>query len=265
MEAALGHVPDVGWTTEALGRGARDLGLPPTAHGLCPGGALELIEYFHSRCNAQLGSAVGTGTEAFTTLGTTAKVRACVLARLEMLLPYASKWPQALSLMATPPNTLNAIQHLAEVCDTVWVLSGDRSLDYNWYTKRLLLGGVYASTELFMVTLIGSKGLPQSLPDKDDTLQQTREFLDRRLKDVAWIGKTQAGISARVGLGLSSLGSIMSVCFVCNALQWKFIPNMRRVNAHFRADSSEAHSNFTSGHQGNECYNNLLATHPIKE
>lgn len=215
MEAALGHVPEVGWTIEALGRGASDLGLPPTAHGLCPGGALDLIEYFNARCNYQLGSAVGSGTEAFMTLGTTAKVRACVLARLQMLLPYASKWPQALSLMATPPNTLNAIQNLAELCDTVWVLSGDRSLDYNWYTKRLLLGGVYTSTELFMVTLVGSKGSQslQSTLDKEDTIQQTREFLDRRLKDVAWIGKTQAGISARVGLGIASLGSIMSVSY----------------------------------------------------
>ena len=51
----------------------------------------------------------------------------------------------------------------------VWYKAGDKSTDYNHYTKRILFNTVYASTELFMLT------------DKSKDFNATWEFLDRRL------------------------------------------------------------------------------------
>ena len=56
-------------------------------------------------------------------------------------------------------------------------MSGDKSTDFNWYTKRSLLTKVYVMTELHMVQ------------DKSEDFADTWEFMDRRLDEVATFGK----------------------------------------------------------------------------
>ena len=48
----------------------------------------------------------------------------------------------------------------------------------SWYTKRMSLGAVYKATEIYM------------LQDETDDFEQTWEFLDNRLKDMATFGKS---------------------------------------------------------------------------
>ena len=48
---------------------------------------------------------------------------------------------------------------------------------FNWYTKRVSLAGVYKSTEVYM------------LQDSSEDYQDSWEFLDRRLEDLTTIGK----------------------------------------------------------------------------
>ena len=59
----------------------------------------------------------------------------------------------------------------------MWYAAGDTSADFNWYTKRALLAGVYTATEAFMLT------------DYSPGYADTWEALDRRLQDVAALGK----------------------------------------------------------------------------
>ncbi len=46
LAAALKHVPQHGWSSEALALGAVDAGLPAVAHGIFSRGPIELVEYF---------------------------------------------------------------------------------------------------------------------------------------------------------------------------------------------------------------------------
>jgi ubiquinone biosynthesis protein COQ9 len=62
----------------------------------------------------------------------------------------------------------------------MWRIAGDTSTDYNHYTKRLMLGGVYASTLLVW------------LDDASEGFIETRSFLDRRIDDVMKIEKAKA-------------------------------------------------------------------------
>ena len=48
---------------------------------------------------------------------------------------------------------------------------------FNWYTKRVSLAGVYKSTEVYM------------LQDSSEDYQDSWEFLDRRMEDLTTIGK----------------------------------------------------------------------------
>ena len=68
-----------------------------------------------------------------------------------MNVPYISKWPEALAIMSYPQNALSSLELGLELVDSMWHASGDKSVDINWYTKRVSLYGIYKSTELAMM------------------------------------------------------------------------------------------------------------------
>lgn len=36
--------------------------------------------------------------------------------------------------------------------DEIWHAAGDKATDIDWYLKRTILGGIYSTTELYMLT-----------------------------------------------------------------------------------------------------------------
>ncbi|KAJ3416718.1 Ubiquinone biosynthesis protein coq9, mitochondrial [Chytridiales sp. JEL 0842] len=131
------------------------------------------------------------------TMKVTEKVKTGVLLRLSKLEPYKDRWPEALALMALPHNAPYALYNLGELVDEIWYMAGDRSADMNWYSKRALLAGVYTSTELFMTQ------------DKSADLSATKRFLDDRLKDVAFVGRSIGELNALVSFGAKSLMGLL--------------------------------------------------------
>ncbi len=55
-------------------------------------------------------------------------------------------------LQANPLNAATALKQRAQLVDDIWHAAGDRSSDMDWYTKRALLGAVYTTAELYMLT-----------------------------------------------------------------------------------------------------------------
>ena len=55
---------------------------------------------------------------------------------------------------------------------------------FNWYTKRVTLAGVYKSTEVFMVQ------------DQSIDYEQTWQFLDRRMHNLGKFGKFTRGVNS---------------------------------------------------------------------
>jgi hypothetical protein len=51
-----------------------------------------------------------------------------------------------------PPTYTAALANLARTCDTAWTHAGDTSVDSAWYTKRMMLGGVYMAAEVRLAT-----------------------------------------------------------------------------------------------------------------
>jgi ubiquinone biosynthesis protein COQ9 len=71
---------------------------------------------------------------------------------------------------------------LYRTVDAIWQVAGDTATDWNFYTKRLLLAGVYGSTLLFW------------LDDKSEGFAATWAFLERRLADVMRIQKARGAL-----------------------------------------------------------------------
>jgi ubiquinone biosynthesis protein COQ9 len=64
----------------------------------------------------------------------------------------------------------------------MWHAAGDASSDYNFYTKRGLLAGVYTATLMCW------------LNDNSDDFADTWAFLDRRVAEVLRAPKAMAGV-----------------------------------------------------------------------
>jgi ubiquinone biosynthesis protein COQ9 len=141
LEASLKRVPISGWTYKALQEGSESLGYPPTTHGLIQNGPVDLVHYFVQKSTLELKSRIHSTMPDFESMGTTTKIRTCCWTRLQMLEPYIHHWPQALALLALPQHAPTSMKNLAELMDEMWFLAGDRSVDFNWYTKRFLLTG----------------------------------------------------------------------------------------------------------------------------
>ena len=179
LDAALAHVPFDGWGETALLAGARDLGIDRgLALNAFPGGAMEMIEY-HSRLADQ------RMVEAYEAADTAAlkireKVALAIRLRLSANQPHREAIRRALSTLALPIHAALAARLIYRTVDAVWYALGDRSTDYNFYTKRGLLAGVYGSTLLYW------------LNDKSADSAQSWAFLDRRIAEVMTIPRAMA-------------------------------------------------------------------------
>ncbi|RUS80095.1 hypothetical protein EGW08_012141 [Elysia chlorotica] len=176
LGASLVYVKEFGWTQKALEAGAKDEGLPPTAHGMFPRGGAELVHYFYAKCNRELAEIMAADVKAAEVkeekLGTQAFIKKAVETRLRMIIPYLETWPQAIAIQALPQNAVESWTNTLNLTDEIWYYAGDRSTDFNWYTKRMTLFGIYKSTEIYM------------LQDKSTDKENTWAFLDRRLNDL---------------------------------------------------------------------------------
>ena len=108
------------------------------------------------------------------------KIRSILWKRLEIMEPAREAVRRALSILAMPQNVPAGLKTGWHTADVMWRIAGDTSTDYNHYTKRLMLGGVYASTLLVW------------LDDGSEGFADTAAFLDRRIDDVMKIEKTKA-------------------------------------------------------------------------
>lgn len=108
------------------------------------------------------------------------KIRTIVWKRLEIMAPAREAVRKALAILAMPQNAVTGARIGWRSADVMWRIAGDTSTDFNHYTKRLMLGGVYASTLLVW------------LDDASEGWSETAAFLDRRIADVMTIEKLKA-------------------------------------------------------------------------
>lgn len=185
LMAALAHVPFDGWGERALKAAAVELGIERgQALAAFPGGAAELIEAFHDWADGEM----LRGLEALDldALKVRERIATAVRLRLEALEPHEEAERRALAFLALPGRSPLGLRLLARTVDAIWVAVGDRSTDYNYYSKRMLLGGVYSATLLCW------------LNDGSEGREETWAFLDRRISEVLKIGgrvgKTMGGL-----------------------------------------------------------------------
>ncbi|WP_161958790.1 COQ9 family protein [Ferruginivarius sediminum] len=188
MQATLGHVAFDGWSWAAIHLAAEDLGLDRVdAENAFPGGPAEVLELFSTEADYAMLAAMEEHDLA--SMGVRERVVLAVRTRLEQNERHQEAIRRGLSFLAMPQHAGLASKLLYRTVDAVWVAAGDASSDYNFYTKRILLAGVYSSTLLYW------------LEDRSEEHEDTWDFLRRRVEDVVRVG-------GRLGRTVGRLGEV---------------------------------------------------------
>lgn len=114
------------------------------------------------------------------------KVAAGVRLRLEALAPYREAVRRGALVLALPQHAALSCRHTYKTVDAVWHATGDRSVDFNFYTKRALLAAVYVPCVLYW------------LADESEDFSDTWDFLERRIADVLKIPGLKAKVEHRL-------------------------------------------------------------------
>ncbi|MBE9555052.1 MAG: COQ9 family protein, partial [Proteobacteria bacterium] len=115
----------------------------------------------------------------------TERVRTAVQIRLRQAEPHREAVRRSLAFLAMPQNAVLGAKLLYRTVDAIWHVAGDTATDWNFYSKRGLLAGVFGATVLYW------------LNDRSEDYADTGDFLDRRLRDVATFGKATGKLKER--------------------------------------------------------------------
>jgi ubiquinone biosynthesis protein COQ9 len=171
LPATLAHVPFDGWSQAAFNAAVRELNLDPAlAFNAFPGGMAELLEFHNRRADRLMVEALRR--HDLMSLKIRERIALAVRTRLEQSAGHREAIRQALAFLALPHNAPLGARCLYRTVDAMWYAAGDKSTDFNFYSKRGLLAGVYSATVLYW------------LNDKSEGFAETWSFLDRRIADV---------------------------------------------------------------------------------
>jgi len=170
-----------GWTRTALAAGSRRLELPPgEADRLFPGGPIQVLTHLSGR--ADLRTVEDMEKEGVSGMKIRDRIKSAVRIRLERHAGEREAVRRALAVLSLPFNAGLALKLLYKTVDAMWYAAGDTSTDFNFYTKRATLAGVYSSTLLYW------------LNDRSPGAEATWSFLDRRIDDVMKIEKLKSQV-----------------------------------------------------------------------
>lgn len=186
LSAIRPHVPFDGWAQPAFDAAVTDLGVDPAlARIICPRGAIDLaVDYHRAADRALVGALAKTD---LTSLRFRDRVALAVKLRLELVDSELVR--RASAAFALPQNAATGARLVWETADVIWRALGDSSEDYNWYSKRLTLGGVISTTLLFW------------MGDDSEDHTESWAFLDRRIDDVMQFEKLKGRVMRLPGLG----------------------------------------------------------------
>jgi ubiquinone biosynthesis protein COQ9 len=158
-----------GWSDQAVSDAAARAGIDPAVARLAfPGGAIDMIAAWIETIDARM--AESFSPEVIAAMPVRERIRALVQVRLECMAEHEEALRRAHAIMLMPQHAARSLKLGWNSADLMWRLAGDTATDYNHYTKRAILGSIYAATLAVFVN------------DASEGKAETRAFLDRRIE-----------------------------------------------------------------------------------
>lgn len=173
-----------GWRAEAVDAAAEQAGIAPEIARLAfDGGAVAMIDVWFAHIDAEMLKACPAGR--LRSMKMSERITTLVETRLDLLAPGREALRRALSVLAMPQHLAKAGKLGWRAADHMWRAAGDDATDFNHYSKRASLAGIYSATLLVF------------LGDESEDHAETRAFLTRRIASVMKIEKAKARWRAR--------------------------------------------------------------------
>jgi ubiquinone biosynthesis protein COQ9 len=177
--AALPHAAFDGFTDGVLAKAGTEAGVSKAELArLFENGPVSLVEYFSHW--ADVGMQTRLAAMDIKAMKIRARIAASVMARLDALEPHKEAARRAAALLSLPMHAALGAKLMYRTVDAMWRAAGDTSTDFNFYTKRGILAGVYGSTAM------------RWFNDTSEDGAQTREFLAARIENVMQFEKFKA-------------------------------------------------------------------------
>ncbi|PQM60630.1 MAG: COQ9 family protein [Rhodobacteraceae bacterium] len=183
IDKALKHVVFDGWSDHTFRRVCRELKINETeVRQIFPRGSLDLALAFHKRDDDQFLANFAVSADNKPNLRIRDRIESAINSRLELAARNKEAVKRSMSLLTTPFYFSEGTKSLWNTADTIWTSIGDKSEDFNWYSKRLTLVSVYSATLVFW------------MEDDSENFLETRGFIKRRIQDVMTIERLKSSI-----------------------------------------------------------------------
>lgn len=178
VDALLPHVAFDGWSDAALAAAATDVGIEhDRARLVFPDAGIDMVTAYIEKADRDMTAELER--HGIAGMKIRDKITIAIHVRLDQAKPHKEALQRAVAMLALPLHAPLSARTLWSTADAMWRAAGDTATDINYYTKRLSLGAVYASTMLCW------------LQDKSEGNTETLAFLDRRIENVMQFEKAK--------------------------------------------------------------------------
>ena len=139
-------------------------------------GPISLVEFYSTSTDAEMEKRL-TATD-LKAMKIRERIATAVKTRLAILKPHKEAARRAASLLSLPMHAALGAKLVYRTVDAMWRAAGDTSTDFNFYTKRGILAGVYGSTAMrwFNDTSEDEKPTGEFLAARIDNVMQFEKF-----------------------------------------------------------------------------------------
>ncbi|MGC9953996.1 MAG: COQ9 family protein [Rhizomicrobium sp.] len=184
IEAALDHIAFDGFTDKLMDRATKEAGAnKQDLLRLFPNGALSLLEATSESVDIEMEKRLAKLKLA--AMPMRKRIATAVKTRLAILRPHKEAARRAVAHLSLPPNVALGAKLVYRTVDAMWRAAGDVSTDFNFYTKRAILAGVYSATLMRWFT------------DDSEDESATDAFLDARIENVMQFEKLKGQVRER--------------------------------------------------------------------
>ncbi len=177
LNAALPHAAFDGFTDAVLQKAGAEAGL---ARGdvarLFEGGPISLLEFYSAHTDAEMERRLGEMD--LKAMKIRMRIAVAVKTRLAILKPHKEAARRAAAFLSLPMHAAVGAKLVYRTVDAMWRAAGDTSTDFNFYTKRGILAGVYGSTAMRWFNDTSEDEAPTDafLTDRIENVMQFEKF-----------------------------------------------------------------------------------------
>lgn len=183
-----------GWSNTTLSKACELSAVDPKFRNLIfENGCLDLIEFYIAEQSRKL-SEIIAATPNFANFKVREKIKFALYSlfenekthqlALQRLRSFYFDFRNFSGIESGPRPLFMAFKHVGKISDSIWIAIGDKSTDFNFYSKRLTLSKIILQTFAIFIK------------DESENLNGTKKFIDLQIEKVMKFEKLKAKIKS---------------------------------------------------------------------